>query len=42
MYAVELTERLKLEDQGGLVRLGIAHYNTQDEIDRVLQALDEL
>jgi cysteine desulfurase family protein (TIGR01976 family) len=42
MYAVELTERLGLEERGGLVRLGIAHYNTRDEIDRVLQALDEL
>jgi cysteine desulfurase family protein (TIGR01976 family) len=42
MYALELTERLGLEERGGLVRLGMAHYNTRDEIDRVLQALDEL
>jgi selenocysteine lyase/cysteine desulfurase len=42
MYALELTERLQLEEIGGLVRLGLAHYNTRDEIDQVLQALDEL
>jgi cysteine desulfurase family protein (TIGR01976 family) len=42
MYALELTERLGLEERGGLVRLGMAHYNTLEEIDRVLQALDEL
>jgi cysteine desulfurase family protein (TIGR01976 family) len=42
MYALELTERLKLEESGGLVRLGLVHYNTSDEIDQVLQALDEL
>jgi cysteine desulfurase family protein (TIGR01976 family) len=40
-YAVELTERLGLEDQGGLLRLGLVHYNTADEIDRLMQALDE-
>jgi cysteine desulfurase family protein (TIGR01976 family) len=42
MYALELTERLGLEERGGLVRLGMAHYNTLAEIDQVLQALDEL
>jgi cysteine desulfurase family protein (TIGR01976 family) len=42
MYALELTERLKLEESGGFVRLGLAHYNTFDEIDQVLQALDGL
>ncbi len=41
-YALELTERLGLEDKGGLLRLGLVHYNTPDEVDRLLQALDEL
>jgi cysteine desulfurase family protein (TIGR01976 family) len=41
-YAVELTERLGVEQQGGMVRLGLVHYNTADEIDRVVRALDEL
>jgi cysteine desulfurase family protein (TIGR01976 family) len=42
MYALELTERLGLEEQGGIVRLGLVHYNTIEEVDRLLQALDEL
>jgi cysteine desulfurase family protein (TIGR01976 family) len=41
MYALELTERLGLEDCGGLLRLGLVHYNTAEEIDRLLAALDE-
>ncbi len=41
MYALELTERLDVEDRGGLLRLGLTHYNTLEEIDRLLQALDE-
>jgi cysteine desulfurase family protein (TIGR01976 family) len=40
-YALELTERLGVEEQGGLVRLGLVHYNTADEVDRTLAALDE-
>ncbi len=40
-YALELTERLGVEPQGGLLRLGLVHYNTADEIDRLMQALDE-
>jgi selenocysteine lyase/cysteine desulfurase len=42
MYALELTERLGLEERGGLLRLGLVHYNTMEEIDLLLQALDEL
>jgi cysteine desulfurase family protein (TIGR01976 family) len=41
-YALELTERLGLEERGGLLRLGLVHYNTPDEVDRLLQSLDEL
>ncbi len=40
MYAVSLSERLGLEERGGFVRLGLVHYNTHEEIDRVLAALD--
>jgi cysteine desulfurase family protein (TIGR01976 family) len=42
LYAVSLTERLGLESRGGLLRLGLVHYNTADEIDRLVAALDEL
>jgi cysteine desulfurase family protein (TIGR01976 family) len=41
-YAWELVERLGLRERGGLVRLGLVHYNTADEVDRLLAALDEL
>jgi cysteine desulfurase family protein (TIGR01976 family) len=36
-YAVEVMERLGLPD--GAVRIGIVHYNTANEVDRVLKAL---
>jgi len=38
-YAVEVMQRLGFADTGGLVRIGFAHYNTEDEVDRVLEAL---
>jgi cysteine desulfurase family protein (TIGR01976 family) len=42
MYALSLSERLGLEGRGGFLRLGLVHYNTAEEIDRLLAALDEL
>ena len=36
-YAVEIMRRLGLED--GAVRVGIVHYNTADEVDRLLAEL---
>ena len=36
-YAIEVMKRLGLED--GAVRVGIVHYNTADEVDRLLDAL---
>lgn len=41
-YAVNLTERLGVEADGGMVRIGIAHYNTHEEVDRLLAALTAL
>lgn len=41
-YAVAVMERLGLLDKGGLVRIGFVHYNTAQEVDRVLTALSEL
>jgi len=35
-YALELVERLGLADRGGLVRIGLTHYNTIEEVDRLL------
>ncbi|HEY9639582.1 MAG TPA: aminotransferase class V-fold PLP-dependent enzyme, partial [Coleofasciculaceae cyanobacterium] len=41
-YALNLTERLGIEAQGGVVRIGLAHYNTLTEINRLLKALEEI
>jgi selenocysteine lyase/cysteine desulfurase len=38
-YAISLTQRLGLEASGGVVRVGPVHYNTLDEIDRVVDAV---
>jgi len=40
-YALETMRHLGLED-GGAVRAGIVHYNTEGEVDRLLAALAEL
>jgi cysteine desulfurase family protein (TIGR01976 family) len=39
-YALNLSERLGLEEHGGFLRLGLVHYNTAEEIDRLFQVLD--
>ena len=39
-YALAISERLGVEPSGGLVRLGLAHYNTLDEVDRCLAVID--
>jgi cysteine desulfurase family protein (TIGR01976 family) len=38
-YALELMERLGLQETGGAVRIGFCHYNTKDEVGRVVDAL---
>jgi cysteine desulfurase family protein (TIGR01976 family) len=40
-YALNLSEALGHEPQG-MVRLGLVHYNTPDEVDRLLAVLEEL
>jgi cysteine desulfurase family protein (TIGR01976 family) len=41
-YALEIMERLGLEDSGGAVRVGFCHYNTPAEVERVLEELAAL
>ncbi len=41
-YALGIMERLGLEEKGGALRLGMVHYNTLDEIDRVLECLEQV
>jgi cysteine desulfurase family protein (TIGR01976 family) len=40
-YAINLTERLQLEQRGGMLRVGLVHYNTLEEVERLLGALRE-
>jgi cysteine desulfurase family protein (TIGR01976 family) len=40
-YALNLTETLGLEPEG-MVRIGLVHYNTQQEVDRLLAAVAQL
>jgi len=40
-YAIRLVEKLGLLDRGGLVRIGIAPYNSGTELDRLVEALSD-
>ena len=39
-YALSISERLGVEQSGGLVRIGLAHYNTIEEVDHCLAVID--
>lgn len=41
-YAISVTERLGLEETGGMVRVGPVHYNTLEEVERLRLALWKL
>ena len=38
-YAMNLSERLGVEPKGGVLRIGLVHYNTEDEVSRLINAL---
>ena len=40
-YALNLSERLGVEQHGGVLRVGLVHYNTAEEVERLLAALRE-
>lgn len=40
-YALNLSERLGVEKSGGVLRIGLVHYNTAEEVERLLTALRE-
>ncbi len=40
-YAMNLSERLGVEQKGGVLRIGLVHYNTVEEVDRLLDGLRE-
>ena len=41
-YALNLTEHLDVEKSGGFLRIGLVHYNTAEEVDRLLASLREI
>jgi len=41
-YALNLTERLDVERLGGFLRIGLVHYNTEEEVEALLGALTEI
>lgn len=38
-YALSVTERLGVESSGGMLRIGLVHYNTAEEVNRFLEVL---
>ena len=38
-YAIDLAERLGVQQSGGMLRIGLAHYNTAEEVERLLAEL---
>jgi len=41
-YAINVTEQLDVERTGGFLRIGLVHYNTAEEVERMLAALREI
>jgi cysteine desulfurase family protein (TIGR01976 family) len=41
-YGINVTEQLGVEDQGGVLRIGLCHYSTAEEVDRLLEAMRQL
>ena len=41
-YALNLTEHLDVEKSGGFLRIGLVHYNTHEEVERLLASLHEI
>jgi cysteine desulfurase family protein (TIGR01976 family) len=41
VYSISLSERLGLEKTGGFIRVGFIHYNTDWELEKLLNTLDD-
>jgi cysteine desulfurase family protein (TIGR01976 family) len=41
-YALNVTEQLDVERLGGFLRIGLVHYNTTEEVERLLGAMREI
>ncbi len=41
-YAIEPVGRMGLMEKGGVLRVGLAHYNTRNEVDALLSSLTRM
>ncbi len=41
-YAKGITKSLDLDEQGGVVRVSMAHYNTMEELNRLIAVLEQI
>jgi selenocysteine lyase/cysteine desulfurase len=41
-YAVEVARHLGLDESGGMVRIGLAHYHEAEEVETLLGVLDAM
>lgn len=41
-YALEIVRELGIDDGTGVLRIGLAHYNTPEEVDQALSALEDV
>jgi cysteine desulfurase family protein (TIGR01976 family) len=41
-YALAVTEHLGLQDRGGLLRIGLVHYSTAEEVETLLGVLEDM
>jgi selenocysteine lyase/cysteine desulfurase len=41
-YAYEVVRQLGIDEEQGVVRVGLAHYNTEAEIDKTLATLEQV
>ena len=39
-YAYEVVRHIGIDEKTGVVRIGLAHYNTEEEVDATLTALE--
>jgi cysteine desulfurase family protein (TIGR01976 family) len=41
-FAIDLAERLGVQSSGGMLRIGLTHYNTAEEVERLLAELGKM
>lgn len=41
-FAIEIVKRLGLEEKGGLLRIGLVHYNTKEEIEKFVSVIKKI